>query len=106
MVGEQRGELVRGIARVMLHHHRAQAQNGEECHHVLRAIRQQKRHTVAGAHAHLAQGTGRGRHLGIELAIGQRLASEVGGGALGKPRDGCREEIRQGSAIVNFCHSR
>ena len=70
MVGEQRGELVRGIARIVLHHHRAQAQDGEECHHVLRAIGQQERHAVAGAHAHLAQGTGRGRHLGVELAIG------------------------------------
>ena len=106
MVGEQRGELVRGIARVMLHHHRAQAQDGEECHHVLRAIGQQERHAVAGLHAHLAQGPSRGCHLGIELAIGQCLAGEVGGGALRKPRDGRREEIRQGSAIVNFCHSR
>ena len=50
--------------------------------------------------------TGRGRRLGVELAIGERVASEVGGGALGKPRDGGREEIRQGSAIMNICHSR
>ena len=97
---------MRGIARIVLHHHRAQAQNGKECHHVLRAIGQQERHAVAGAHTHLAQGTGRGRHLGVELAIGEGVASEVGGGALGKPGDGGREEIRQGSAIMNICHSR
>ena len=33
-------------------------------------------------------------------------AGEVGGRALWKLCDGRREEIRQGSAIVNFCHSR
>ena len=90
----------------MLHHHRAQAQDREECHHMLRAIGQQERHAVAGPHAHLAQGPSRGCHLGIELAIGQRLAGEVGGGALRKPRDGGGEEIRQGSAVMNICHSR
>jgi hypothetical protein len=85
VIGELVGQLVRGVQRIVLDGDRAEAQHGVERDHVLRAVRQDQRHPVAGAHPDRPQRLGGPGHLVAELGVGGGGTEEVERDPVRKP---------------------
>ena len=75
-------QFARGVQRVVLDNHRAQAQGRVERHNVLRAVRQDQGHPVPGLHAELAQALGGTCHLLTEFTVAGAASKELHGGAV------------------------
>ena len=70
------------VQRVMLHHNRAQAQNRIERRNMLRAVRQNQRHTVTRLHTRNAQTLRSTLNLVPQLSVGRGRAKELQGDLL------------------------
>ena len=65
------------VQRVVLHHNRAQAQNRVKRRNMLRAVRQNQRHTVTRLHARHTQALRRTLNLIAQLSVGRGRAKEL-----------------------------
>ena len=70
-------QLSARVERVMLHHNRAQTQNRVKRRNMLRAVRQNQRHTVTRLHTRHAQPLRRTLNLVPQLSVGRGRAKEL-----------------------------
>ena len=77
MILEHVTQLSARIQRIMLHHNRAQTQNRIKRRNMLRTIRQNQRHTVAGLHTSHAQALRRTLNLVTQLGVRRGRAKKL-----------------------------
>ena len=83
------------VQRVMLHHNRAQAQNRIERRNMLRAVRQNQRHTVTRLHTRHTQTLRSTLNLIPQLGIGRGRAKELQRHLVGYGADRLVNEVAQ-----------
>ena len=85
------------VQRVMLHHNRAQAQNRVERRNMLRAVRQNQRHTVTRLHTSHTQTLRSTLNLVPQLGVGRGRAKELQRHLVGYGADRLVNEVAQRS---------
>ncbi|TWH73081.1 hypothetical protein JD78_01604 [Modestobacter roseus] len=96
VVGELGPQLIGGVQRVVLDHHRPEPQRGVERDDVLRAVGQHQGHPVAGADAEPAQRLCCAGHLVAELGVARGGPGEVQRRAVGEARRGLGQQVADG----------